>query len=679
LQVLLDRNPSHESAREILAYSYIEDGKRDVAMQVFEDLARKATTPIVRARCQAVLEQARRQTPDMEAYRNTLIEAVKEYGGDATTWLAIAESYRDPQSGYAGLGTDLTGLREAYRNALAHDPDNDQAAIGLIHTSQRLLEFEEAARQFETLLKRRPNRHAWRLGLSNRRPGLIDYYWWTQNYDAALTLAQSALARNDLDDVWRLRYRVALVETLRQSRQDAEALKLLRQWAEPELKSTFWHGVFRSTISGTLGWLVQGEGATGRTFQRWSEALRIEQAPWSQILADEYLRQGENEQAVAIWETLRLSAPDDLRVTLSLIETLRATERYTRASQLILDWLANDPENDDVIDLLVSVLAEARRTEDALELCRNRLLHTFDRQRLQNRIIAVLAQAERFDDCLDYIESLIDEAMGVLTSNHPGKTAPGTVTASPEALLRLPNEPFTMEGLHERITGLRQRLATVLIAAKDYRTAESELNEWLESTRNPDDRFAYLRRLAACSLFQGKGDAAAEAQTRALLLRPDDVSLNNDVAYAWIDRGVRMQEAERMIRYAVSTQPTQTAYLDTYGWLLYKKGQFAEAKKWMLRAVGAVSEADPVILDHLGDCFWRLGERSNAIEYWKAALAALSQRPEEELQTEDRRRVKDVTPEKIRAATEGKDPPVAPLASELPNDDESGQADPQDH
>ena len=53
------------------------------------------------------------------------------------------------------------------------------------------------------------------------------------------------------------------------------------------------------------------------------------------------------------------------------------------------------------------------------------------------------------------------------------------------------------------------------------------------------------------------------------MLKPDDVRLNNDVAYGWIDQGVRLDEAEPMIRYAVRRAPQQGAYLDTYGWLLY--------------------------------------------------------------------------------------------------------------
>jgi tetratricopeptide (TPR) repeat protein len=672
-QVLLDKDPNHEAARELLAYTYLEEGKRDVAAQQFEELARRSQSATTRARCAAILEQALQPAPDVGAYRAALIDAVEQHGGDASTWLSIAESYRDPTTGFRQLGVEAAKPREAYRKALAFDPDNDQATLGVIQTSHPLLDFEEAARQFETLLKRRPNRHSWRLG--SRRAGLIDYYWWTQNYDAALALTRAAMARKDLNDVWRTRFRAAMAETLRLSRRTKEAMKLIQDWAKPELSSAMWRGLARSALSDGLAPIATPDGAVEKTLQRWSDALKIEAAPWARVLADEYTRRGEPARAVPIWQTLRAATPDNLDITMSLINALRAAGRYDRASQHVLDMLAEDPENDDALALLSTILADAQRVDDALELIRNRLLHTFDRERFQTRMVVALAGAERYDDGIELVEALIDEAMGVLADSHAGGAGVRRDELRPAVLARTPNEPFTLEGLQERIALLRRQLVQLLLAAKEYRTAESQLNDWLESTRNPAMRFVYLGRLATCYLLQGKAAKATETQERALLLRPDDVSLNNDVAYAWIDRGIRLDEADRMIRYALSRNPTQVAYLDTFGWLLYKKGEFAEAKKWMLRAVRAQEEPDAVIHDHLGDCCWRAGAKDEAVEHWTAAVAALEAQGELDFQTDDRRRVREVTPAKIEAANSGQDPPLAPLAQVPSDDTETAAAD----
>jgi Tfp pilus assembly protein PilF len=238
-------------------------------------------------------------------------------------------------------------------------------------------------------------------------------------------------------------------------------------------------------------------------------------------------------------------------------------------------------------------------------------------------------------------------------------------------LIRLPDRPFTLEGLHRRVIDLRLSLTRVLILAEDYRAAERQLNTWLDASRDPTERFGLLQRLAYCHRAQGDESLANEVLARALVLRPDDVTLNNDVAYGWVDRGIRLDEAEPMIRYALWRSPRQGAYLDTYGWLLYKKGDFAEAKKWLLRASRTRTGGDPVVLDHLGDTCWRIGESDEAVKHWTAAVEAARVRSNEgAVISADERRVGNKTQEKIDAARAGRPPAVAPLAAVPSGDDE---------
>ena len=171
-----------------------------------------------------------------------------------------------------------------------------------------------------------------------------------------------------------------------------------------------------------------------------------------------------------------------------------------------------------------------------------------------------------------------------------------------------------------------------------------------------------MRILALCQREQGNEARAVQTMERALGLRPEDILLNNDVAYSWIDQGVRLDEAEPMIRFALGFRPRQGAYLDTYGWLLYKKGDFAGAKRWLIRGLHARGNEDPVVSDHLGDACWRLGEKTEAIKYWKAATAIIGDRKAEDLGSDDERRVRETAPKKVTAAETGGSPEVSPLA-----------------
>ncbi len=602
LRALLQERPLDEPARELLAVVYLRDGKPDAAVEQFEKLSKLATTLTTKARCQAVLEHFK--TRDAEAYRRTLLDAMEQSRPDAETWVAIAESY--------DRFDEATDVRLAYQHALAIDPEHEAATLGLVEAQRRLLAFDEAVDRLEALLPRRPNRHAWRFEL-------MDLYWTVENYDAALALAEKHEAGGDLSEATRRRYRIAIVGTLRLARRPEEAIRRLQAWADAE----------------------------------------PDDPRWSIRLAEQYLRQGQASRAVPIYEAVYRSTPE---VLYELVDALVEAGLHDRANQLTLGRLHEDPDSDNAVMRLAYILAVGGRVGDAIELLRNKLLHSLNRQDLQTLLIRHFRNANRHEEAIQFTEALIDEVISVahlIRDQAPRRHAD---RFTDEEIARRPDEPFSVSELHDRLFALRLELTRSLLTAEEYHRAEQQLNSWINDTREPEERAEYLNRLADC--YQRRGDDARSNATleRVLAIVPDDVGLNNNVAYTWIDRGVRIEEAERMIRYALSRTPRQPAYLDTYGWLLYKKGSLAEAKKWLGRARRGMSEADPVVLDHLGDTCWRLGQTEEAIGHWTAAVKAVNERTEQQLAS-DARRVRESTQDKVDAARMKGIPAVEPLAA----------------
>src|SRR5438874_4097509 len=62
------------------------------------------------------------------------------------------------------------------------------------------------------------------------------------------------------------------------------------------------------------------------------------------------------------------------------------------------------------------------------------------------------------------------------------------------------------------------------------------------------------------------------------------------------------------------------AYLDSLGWVLYKKKNFAEAKKYLLEASKSDDGKHVEIYDHLADVHVALGEKAEAAAVWQKAL-----------------------------------------------------------
>src|SRR5205085_523863 len=104
----------------------------------------------------------------------------------------------------------------------------------------------------------------------------------------------------------------------------------------------------------------------------------------------------------------------------------------------------------------------------------------------------------------------------------------------------------------------------------------------------------------------------------ALRADPNDPSVNNDLGYTWADAGVRLVEAERMIRLAVEGEPDNNSFLDSLGWVLYKRGRFDESQKFLQQAVSAAEDSvDAVVLDHLGDATYQLSGAPAAQGLWQ--------------------------------------------------------------
>jgi len=105
---------------------------------------------------------------------------------------------------------------------------------------------------------------------------------------------------------------------------------------------------------------------------------------------------------------------------------------------------------------------------------------------------------------------------------------------------------------------------------------------------------------------------------RALELNPDQPEVLNYLGYSWVDQGVNLDEAFRMLRRAVDLDGRNGYVVDSLGWSYYRLGRYDEAVKELEKAVD-LKPADPVINDHLGDAYWRVGRKLEAQFQWNHA------------------------------------------------------------
>lgn len=141
-----------------------------------------------------------------------------------------------------------------------------------------------------------------------------------------------------------------------------------------------------------------------------------------------------------------------------------------------------------------------------------------------------------------------------------------------------------------------------------------------------------LRFQRAQALLGLKRFADAEAELRGILDDdPDDVLALNNLGYNLAEQNRKLDDAERMIRRAIEIDADErtkagepsadhAAYLDSLGWVLFRKGKLDAAREQLEKAVALPDGLnDPTVWDHLGDTAFRLGDKARAKEAWANA------------------------------------------------------------
>jgi len=108
-----------------------------------------------------------------------------------------------------------------------------------------------------------------------------------------------------------------------------------------------------------------------------------------------------------------------------------------------------------------------------------------------------------------------------------------------------------------------------------------------------------------------------EAYDAVLTQDEDNEHVLNNYSYFLSLRNENLPKAITMAERLVKLHPTNATYLDTYAWVLYKNGNYTEARKYLEQAV-AISD-DATIVEHYGDVLFKLGKKEEAVSQWQKA------------------------------------------------------------
>ena len=117
----------------------------------------------------------------------------------------------------------------------------------------------------------------------------------------------------------------------------------------------------------------------------------------------------------------------------------------------------------------------------------------------------------------------------------------------------------------------------------------------------------------------GNYQKADEDLKNSLKIDPDDAYVLNYLAYSWLERDYKIDEAMEMLEKAYALRSNDPYITDSIGWAYYLIENYQEAEKYIRKAVELMPE-DPTVNDHYGDILWKLNRNIQARYFWNYVL-----------------------------------------------------------
>jgi tetratricopeptide (TPR) repeat protein len=477
---------------------------------------------------------------------------------------------------------DSEGALREYSDAARLDPDNEALVL---EVSRRLLQNKQPEKALEILLaaSARPGAS----GAVFARLGLV--YLQLGKYDLSVSANRTAIKRSPT----LLTGYQNLFLTCLQNRQTEDALKALDDAArQPNTDAEFLLGL--SELYGT--YLSQAPAQRDRIKSKALDLLdRVaklnpESAAYRVRLAEGFTAFGDSSKAANIYLELLKTLPDmpllRERVHARLAGIFLRESDRKRAMEQMQALVKDDPTNPQVYYWLGYLAYTDKKPADAAEyLSKSILLKP------------------------DFEDAYYDLALAQLAEDKPVEAL---------ATLDKARKQFAKNFVLELYTGLAySRQKAYRDATQHFLEAEVIANATEPSRLTPE---FYFQIGAAYERVSDYAQAEKYFE-KCLQLKPDFPEAQNYLGYMWAERGLKLEKARDLIEKAVKAEPKNAAFLDSFGWVLFKLQQPQKALSYILKAVELSEDPDATLFDHLGDIYAALHQPDKAREAWAKSLS----------------------------------------------------------
>ena len=343
------------------------------------------------------------------------------------------------------------------------------------------------------------------------------------------------------------------------------------------------------------------------------------------MYADMLLRNDEEEQALKLYNEILAEEPDNTRAQVSLRSYYRVQGEIEKADSLTEVILLNkNTTNEQRIYLMRQMVADSERADgDSTQILN--MFHKMLAGPQKNADIATLCAA--YMDLKKMPRDSVRTMLQTVLSIAPDNAA---------ARLQLVSFAWDRKDHQEVITLCQdarqynpEEMAFYYYQGMAY-YQEEDKDKALEAFQNgigvitPESNPAIVSDFYAVmgDLLHQKGLArkAFEAYDSCLQWKDDNIMCLNNYAYYLSELDEQLDKAEQMSYKTIKAEPKNATYLDTYAWILFMQGRYAESKVYIDQALQNDSDSSAVITEHAGDIYIQNKEPERAVELWKQAL-----------------------------------------------------------
>ncbi len=472
---------------------------------------------------------------------------------------------------YMFLKQEEQALR-ALEKAVTNDPDNFWYAQGLANLYQKQGETEKATALLEQMTVRFPNK-------VDPLYNLLDLYNRAEDYDKVLALLNKLEQRTGKSEQLTMeKFRIYL-----QKKDHKRAFREIESLVEEYPMDTRYQVV--------LGDAYLQNGKKKEAYELYRQVL--DQEPDNPMalysLATYYRETGQEALYQQQLDTLLLNrkVPSDTKLLVMrqlIVENERADADSTRIPNLFDRILEEDPEDAQLPLLYVQYLLSKGMEKETVPV----LNHVLD--------IDPTHTAARM--------TLLGEAIKAEDYKEVTRLCEGGVVANPDR----PEFYFYLAIAYNQDGRTDDVIATCQKALQEAR--EGTKKEVLSDFFTIMGDAYYEKKLT---------QQAYAAYDSALVYHPENIpALNNYAYYLSLERR-DLDRAEEMSYKTIKAEPKNATYLDTYAWILFEKGNYAEARIYIDDAMLGDTEKSGGIVEHGGDIYYMTGDTDKAVELWQKA------------------------------------------------------------